>query len=294
MSSIAALRDLLLAGRNADGGWGYYPRKTSRLEPTCWAMLALHGLVDDEVLRPSLEQWPSKDGLLLERAGGDGNYGFHALALLTLGAAGLQHAVGNAALVGALQRAGGLRLAQSNINRQDNHLQGWSWIGDTFSWVEPTAWALLALKRARARGITAVDSDRLREPEALLLDRVCGTGGWNYGNSNMLGRELHAYASTTAIALLALQDRRAEPSVRRSLDFLDLQATWECSGYALSLATVAFRILAVDATPVREVLRRQLATTYDLGQQLGTALALYALRDDHRDAAFRLDEATGG
>ena len=294
MSSIAALRDFLLGGRNADGGWGYYPGKASRLEPTCWATLALHGLIDDEVLRPTLARWPSRDGVLLERAGGIRNYGFHALALLTLGATGVEHAAGNAALLEALQRAGGLRLPQSTINRQDNHLEGWSWIGDTFSWVEPTAWGVLALKRARARGITAVDPDRLKEPDSLLLDRVCATGGWNYGNSNMLGRELHAYASTTAIALLALQDRRSEPFVRRSLDFLDRQATWECSAYALSLATVAFRIFAIDTAPVSDVLERQLSTTYDLRQQLGSALALYALRDDHRDAAFRLEDATGG
>ena len=48
---------------------------------------------------------------------------------------------------------------------------------------------------------------RIRDGEAVLRDRVCVDGGWNYGNSNVFGKNLPAYIPTTAIALLALQDR---------------------------------------------------------------------------------------
>ena len=69
MTSPALMPPLALAlreARNLDGGWGYYAGKSSRLEPTCWALLALGGEADVEVL----QKWPStKDGLLLERAG---------------------------------------------------------------------------------------------------------------------------------------------------------------------------------------------------------------------------------
>ena len=41
MSALDDLRQQLLDGRNADGGWGYYRGRVSRLEPTCWALLAL-------------------------------------------------------------------------------------------------------------------------------------------------------------------------------------------------------------------------------------------------------------
>ena len=61
-SGTTALRTFLLAGRNADGGWGYYPGKASRLEPTCWALLALPD-VDPVVLT----RWPLAGGLLRER-----------------------------------------------------------------------------------------------------------------------------------------------------------------------------------------------------------------------------------
>src|SRR6478736_1185162 len=111
----------LLDGRNADGGWGYYAGKASRLEPTCWALLALRS-ADPSVL----SRWPSAEGRLLERSGGEVNYAFHALALLAM--------------------------KDSTINRQDNKLQGWSWIDGTFSWVEPTAWGLLALRKLAATG----------------------------------------------------------------------------------------------------------------------------------------------
>jgi len=286
MTAMASTREYLVAGQNQDGGWGYVRGKASRLEPTCCALLALGS--GSSRARAALTAWPERNGLLLERAGGEPNYGFHALALLALGAAQASHQAGNDALLAGLQHVGGLRMPASTINRQDNHLEGWSWIGDTFTWVEPTAWGVLAVKRARALGWRGVDDSRLRESESVLFDRVCTVGGWNYGNSNMLGRELHAYVPTTAVALLALQDRRDHPGVQRSVAFLEAHATWECSSYALALAAIALRMYGRDVAEVRGSLERQLPITCDLGQQLGVAMALIALEEGNADAAFSL------
>src|SRR5687767_6712709 len=93
------LTSLLLAGQNRDGGWGYYRDKQSRLEPTSWAVLALGSTPAGMSAREALRQWPSTDGLLLERAGGEPNFAFHALALLALHAARVEHKNGNRALV---------------------------------------------------------------------------------------------------------------------------------------------------------------------------------------------------
>ncbi len=189
------------------------------------------------------------------------NYAFHGVALLALHALGIEHAGGNDVLLAGLQRAKGDALPQSKINRQDNSLQGWSWIPGTFSWVEPTAWCLLALKRwARVPG-KAIDSSRIHEAERLLADRCSMTGGWNYGNSNMLGQELKSFVPTTAIALLAMKDKGALPEVQRSIDFLEREATRERSGSALALALMALGAFERPVSGVREGLLAQVPTT---------------------------------
>src|SRR5918993_4172413 len=112
------LRKFLLRARNADGGWGYQAGKATRLEPTCWALLALGGTLE----RTVLEQWPCAGGLLLERHGGTPNYAFHGQALIVLRALNLEHTAGNRTLLAAMQRVKGMRLPASDINRQDNSL----------------------------------------------------------------------------------------------------------------------------------------------------------------------------
>ena len=54
-------KESLLAARNPDGGWPYYAGKTSRLEPTTWALLALRETGDPVSLDPLLD-WPRRDG----------------------------------------------------------------------------------------------------------------------------------------------------------------------------------------------------------------------------------------
>jgi hypothetical protein len=281
------LAEFLLRGRNADGGWGYYPGKSSRLEPTAWAILALHGAAAAADAAPVLQHWPSHDGLLLERAGGEPNHAFHGLALLVMRACGVEHAAGNASLLGRLQRVKGLASKSSPFYRQDNALQGWSWIADTFSWVEPTAWCLLSLKKWARKPGALVDSGRLDEAERLLIDRSCLGGGWNYGNSNALGQELKPYVPTTAIALLAMQDR-AHPAVERSLNYLEQHATSELSGTGLGLALLALRAYGRQDDRVRAALIDQLPITMELRNHAAIALAFYALGPEQAHAAFTL------
>jgi hypothetical protein len=47
------LRHALLSGASVGGGWGYYAGNASRLEPTCWALLALG---DDELPADDLDR----------------------------------------------------------------------------------------------------------------------------------------------------------------------------------------------------------------------------------------------
>jgi hypothetical protein len=285
--SVGELSGFLRQGRNGDGGWGYYAGKASRLEPTCWALLALRG-EQANTDATVLAQWPTRDGLLLERQGGDSNYAFHGLALLTLLARGQDHSLGNANLAAGMERVKGLTFEDSPYFRQDNKLIGWSWVAGTFGWVEPTAWCLLALKKwARVPGAQA-DAGRIDQAERLLLDRVCKPAGWNYGNSNALGQDLQPYVPTTAIALLAMQDRRADSTIARSVTFLEEQALSERSGSSLALAAEALSVYRRPAASVRKALVDQLPVTVAFANHAAIATALCALRTDHADTAFTL------
>jgi hypothetical protein len=255
-----AIQRQLLSARNSDGGWGYEPGRKSRLEPTSWALLALRSSVpeSDQVLA----NWPSASGALFEHQGGLPNWSFHALALATRLALNEASHADLQPLADALVVARGLAMKKASpFQRQENSLQGWSWIDGTFSWGEPTAWALLALKKCRARGIAGNGAEvRIRVGEALLRDRVCATGGWNYGNSNVFGKDLPAYVPTTAIALLALQDCADEPFVRHSVDFLEEQAGNHPSTRALALSTLALRRHGRSTSAVEGALRAWLTT----------------------------------
>ena len=281
---LTPLGEFLLRARNADGGWGYQAATSSRLEPTCWASLALGNTVERRVL----EQWPCAEGLLLERDRGTPNYAFHAQALIALRALNLEHTAGNRRLLGALQRVKGTPLPPSTINRQDNSLQAWSWIDGTFSWVEPTAWSLLALKQWSASRGAVTDRTRIVVAEQMLIDRCCARGGWNYGNANMLGQELKPFVPTTAIALLSLQDRQSLPEVGRSVAFLEREATSERSGTALALALMALRAYGRSTDALRQILLAQLPTTLNLGKVTSVAMSLYALSEGDRHAAVVL------
>jgi hypothetical protein len=286
--SSSDLTALLRQARNPDGGWGYYPRKAARLEPTAWAALALAGTQGASEAAATLERWPFRDNLLLERSGGEFNYGFHGLALLVMHACGIQHSTGSATLLAGMQRVKGVRLDQPPVGRQDNSLQGWSWIPQTFSWVEPTAWCMFALKKWARSPNAQIDRARIDEAERLLINRSCVEGGWNYGNSDVLGRDLLAYVPTSAIALIALQDRRDHPIVARSIDYLERYATSERSGTALALAFITLGIYGRSTDAVRSALIEQLPTTIALGNCAAIAMAAYALNHDKGHAAFTL------
>ena len=265
------LQQSLLSSRNPDGGWPYYAGKTSRLEPTVWALLALHAAGERMALEP-LIAWPRRDGWFVDRSSDAVNVCFNALAAIGLAALAPDAPAGTA-LATALVASRGVKLPQSPTNVQDNALQGWAWIDGTFSWVEPTAMAVIALKRHRALpGAQA----RIAEGERLLLDRTCRGGGWNYGNANVLGRQLEPHIPPTALALMALRDLRDSDAAKRSHQYLSAHALDERAGLALALTRVALGVLDAPIPTVANALAEQWDRSAFLGNLHVTAVALYA------------------
>ena len=282
------LGDRLAANRNGDRGWGYAPKKTSRIEPTCWSLLAMSRVTGRPLDVEVLLRWHRQDGWFVDVPGAPANYAFNALAALTLWTHpdGAAHAL---RIASQLLDARGMKFAQGKEIRQDNSLQAWPWIDSTFSWVEPTTVCMLLIKKLRAELPAAAANDRIDIAERMLVDRACSAGGWNYGGSNVYGQELFPYVPTTALGLLAMQDRAKDPTVQRALHWLQKEALTEPSPQALSLALIALAVLRTAAPPVEQALRKRLTDALSESDVMGSATALYALtRSPNGASAFAL------
>jgi uncharacterized protein (DUF362 family) len=103
----------------------------------------------------------------------------------------------------------------AEVNDINANLNGWPWAEGNFSWVEPTAWGCLALRR-----MGVADHPRVQEGLAMLLDRALDEGGCNYGNRRIFGRALEPLPGPTALLLLALQGHGAEPKIAAAVRYL--------------------------------------------------------------------------
>jgi hypothetical protein len=106
--------------------------------------------------------------------------------------------------------------AKQDIIAHNTQLRGWPWALGSHSWIEPTAINLLALRNA---GET--NHPNYREAIHLILDRQLPSGGWNYGNTMVLGHVLRPHVQATGLALAALaKEKDVLPEIQRSLDWL--------------------------------------------------------------------------
>jgi hypothetical protein len=119
----------------------------------------------------------------------------------------------------------------------DTAIVGWPWVGETHSWLEPTAVAILALRRE-----AQVDHPRVHEGLRLIHDRAIPSGGWNYGNNIAFGRDLRPQPGPTGLALLALAglDRRTE-IVARAVGYLQASLPTTRAAQSLSWGVLGLR-----------------------------------------------------
>lgn len=201
----------LAASACPGGGWGYVPDQPAHLEPTCLALLALSRRRERfAAVIAAGQTW------LRLCAEGDGSYrlgrgrpeAIWPTALVLFTQATLGHTEASlqrttAALLACKGRQGDGK--DEDISDIDDRLIGWPWAEDTFSWVEPTAWACLALRR-----IGQGRHPRVLEGMKLLRNRILEKGGVNYGNRRVFGISLEPIPTPTALMLLALQSNTEE------------------------------------------------------------------------------------
>jgi len=286
---------LLKAGQNSDGGWGAVAGKGSNTEVTALAILALQANgSDSEVSRARrwLIEHQNTDGSWPLSAAAKGSSWSTALAMIALGdspdgqerivKAGnwvLEQEGSKPGILANLVRA--IRF-EKNVVHLNEDLIGWSWSPDTFSWVEPTSYCLLALKKHRRILSEKALRERIDQGELMIYDRMCEGGGWNYGNSSVYGDSMWPYPDVTAVALIALQDRRERKENQLSLRVLIDLAQKTDSGLALSWTALCLALYGEKHDEMEKLLAQRFAKTNFLGETKSLALAALATADGAR------------
>lgn len=237
----AAAAAELIARRHSKGGWPYRTGGAPATEPTALAVLALGNDPQAADARAAAADWLTGR----QQAGGlfaacethqEGGW-TTPLAAMALRQEGRASAVEKAA-AGLLQQAVFTfnTTATRRIYGYDASIPGWPWTPGDFSFVEPTALAVLFLKQHGQGGEVRVASGA-----SMLRARVLASGGWNYGEPQVLEGDLFPTAVPTALALLALGD---EPDETTAAARTWLQGQ---RGQLRSLFSLAWTVAALNA-----------------------------------------------
>jgi squalene cyclase len=294
----------LLAAQRPDGGWGAIAGRPSNTEATAYGTVALAGIKfgasDAGEPRAAAARgsswliahqrpdgsWPATEQVLA--ASWMTSAAVLALALLGEAPTSVRRGAG-----WLLEEEGtrfdwrtrlALWLSELRGAKQpvdvDVTLRGWPWASGSFSWVEPTALAMLALRAVAGDaelGSSRQRAYRLDQGEQLLADRMVPSGGWNYGNSRVLDEDLDPYPDTTAWALLALRGTRRAGLVEPGFAALGRLMRDNSSVLARALTVLALRAHGRDATAAVAALADQCAGGPLPGEARTRALAALAL-----------------
>jgi hypothetical protein len=225
----------LRAAQNEDGGWGFHLGSQSRVDATSWSLLALSALESCGEIRQAGFRflratqlpggsWPASP------TQNEGSW-VTSLASWTLcldpesrmaTAAGLRWVCDDwprdASFIARMIR----KIASGNqVTSQNDSLRGWGWTPRTASWVEPTAFALIAISQAPHEMLPAGANRRRELAKAMIYDRMCPGGGWNCGNPMVYGVPGDPLIEPTVWALLSLRDEGDRRENVISLEWLE-------------------------------------------------------------------------
>lgn len=324
MANISALESELCELAHPEGGWGYTANQPPTIEPTCLALLALSSDLGAQQLSATgfqrLASCRRPDGSYRNPNIRDEAVWGTSLALMLLHDRFQKSQLMNkladsnsqlaqvandpnapdrnsldataSFLLGVRGRPGQEDPETDTAFDIDIRLVGWPWAEGTFSWVEPTAWACLALQKC-GQGA----HPRVQDGIKVLINRAFDTGGMNYGNKRVLQKSTEPIPGPSAIALLALQHFGHEPRVQATRDYIRLDAQRSNDVEHLSLTKLALAAhgetgLGWLDERIHEAIQLHLTTPWASKSPTKIALALLAL-DCDRHHPFRLESSKG-
>ncbi len=221
---VNPLCDRLCVAAHPDGGWGYSPRAAPCAEATALACLALSAReIEADVVHKGLAllgRLQRPDGSVSVALNIESPCWPTGLAALAWSYSDcnntLRYRPQIEKAVDWLLHSTGRPITQNpTVYGHDTTLRGWSWVENTHAWVEPTAYAILALC-----GGGKSDHPRVREGIAMILDRAIPSGGWNYGNPRVYKNTLRPFPGPTGIALTALTGQPSDPQIEAGISYL--------------------------------------------------------------------------
>jgi hypothetical protein len=275
----------LREAQNSDGGWGFRPDTPSRVEATCWALLALREpsrqIVGNPVAedparvqraRDFLQNTQLEDGSWPAAPGEEMGCWVTSLCCLALTTTGER--TQNSTIESGFRwicndwpsdstpwrRFLARFSSERDVAPINYSYRGWGWTPETSSWVEPTSFALLALEADMPDELVGLEKRRRSLATSLLFDRMCAGGGWNAGNPMVYGAAGEPSVVPTVWALLALRGLPSREEVRLSLHWLERTTSKTQSPASAALARICLRAygraLPVDAPQLNDLLRK--------------------------------------
>jgi len=236
--AIKAAETFLINSQIPESGWGYRADSPQAFpEPTCYSLLAL---ANTSFSQTEPLEWlislVNEGGQLYLPNDDSPNWGTAHL-IIALSKLNLFPDVCQASINWLLAWKSQY-VETTEVVTLDGTLIGWPWISDTFSWVQPTSYAIFALKLVGLR-----EHERVKEAEELLFDRMCRGGGWNFGNPIILDLQIDPSLSETAIALFAIQDlTEAADEIDKGLSLLEDELPNYPTALALSLGILCLQL----------------------------------------------------
>jgi len=247
----------LLEAHSKDGWWPYFAGREQSLEATVWCSIACRANPNlaKQAISYLVQAQLSDGGWATTPSAGQSDWS-SSLALIALNILSTQgYGLSDTS---ALERCQNRALSYLVDHRAEtytdlsrfllfmwngpgyDYAHGWPWNPDTYHWVQPTAYAMLAMHLGPARNQRRV-VEMLSRAEDYLIKNACWGGGWNYGCPEVLGAKPEATPVDTAVALLAMQKRANETTVKDAVAFLQRDVERN------SLLSEAWSIIALDA-----------------------------------------------